>query len=78
MNVDPDAMVAAMANTVDERISVSFQFLTKAITKAVINVANAVNVRAIFSEIPSCTRFVSAVMRVVISPAPSLSKNAMF
>ena len=67
-----------MANMVDDKINVNFQYFIKPITNAVMNVARAVRVRAIFSEIPSCTRFVSAVIRVVISPAPNLSKKAMF
>ncbi len=45
---------------------------------AVTNVANAVTVSPIFSDMPSWIKFVSAVILVVTSPAPSLSKKAMF
>ena len=78
INLDPPPITLARANTVEERISVSFQYLINPMTKAVIKVASAVRVSAIFSERPSWTRLVSAVILVVISPAPSLSKKAMF
>ena len=71
-------MISTIDQTVDDRIKVNFQYLTKPITKAVMKVAIAVNVRPTFSDMPSCTKLVSAVMRVVISPAPNLSKKAMF
>ena len=70
--------MATMANTVDDKIRVSFQYLMNPIMKAVKKVARAVSVSAIFSEMPSWTKLVSAVIRVVISPAPSLSKKPMF
>jgi hypothetical protein len=70
--------VTTMATTVEHRISVSFQYLMKPITTAATKVAMAVKVNPTFSEIPSWTRLVSAVMRVVISPAPSSSKKAIF
>ena len=47
-------------------------------TKAETNMATAESVRPTFSEMPSWIRLVSAVMRVVTSPAPSLSKKPMF
>ena len=76
--IEPIPKVAEMAITVDVKISVSFQYTTKPITKAVMNVDMLCSVRATFCDIPSCIRFVSPVILVVISPAPSLSKNPMF
>ena len=74
MKLEPPAIMATIEKTVEDKISVSFQYLMKAIMKAVTKVATAESVSAIFSDSPSCTRLVSAVIRVVISPAPSLSK----
>lgn len=78
MKVDPVPIIRVIAITVENRMSVSFHDLIKPMTKAVKKVAKAVTVRPIFSEIPSWMRLVSAVILVVISPAPSLSKKAMF
>lgn len=47
-------------------------------TKAEMNVVSPVIVKPTFSEIPSWTRFKSAVMQFITSPVPSVSKNAMF
>ena len=78
INVDPEPMTRRIANTVDDKINVNFQYCIKPMTNAVMKVATAVSVRAIFSDIPSWTKLVSDVIRVVISPAPSLSKKAIF
>jgi hypothetical protein len=67
-----------MAKTVEKRIRVSFQYVTKAMIKAEIKVEKPARVRPTFSEIPSWITFVSAVMRVVTVPAPRLSKKPMF
>jgi hypothetical protein len=78
MNLEPPPIIVQIVKMVDVRMRVKRQYLTKPITKAVMNVAIAVKVRPIFSLIPSWMRLVSAVIRVVISPAPSLSKKAIF
>ena len=78
MKVEPPPMAKVMAKTVDMRIRVSFQYLMKAIMKAAMKVAIAVSVSPVFSEMPSWMRFVSAVILVVISPAPNKSKKAIF
>ena len=77
-NEDPTPKVSDIAITVDVRISVSFQYTTYPITKAVIKVDRLCKVNATFCDIPSCIRLVSPVMRVVVSPAPRLSKNPIF
>ena len=74
MNLPTIPMVRTIATTVLDRIRVSFQYLMKPTTKAETKVASAVKVSPTFSLIPSWIKFVSAVIRVVISPAPSLSK----
>lgn len=71
-------MLTTMAMTVENRMRVSFQYLTKPMTNAETKVATAAKVRETFSLIPSWIRFVSEVMRVVTSPAPILSKKPMF
>lgn len=48
------------------------------ITNAEMNVVSPVIVKPTFSEMPSWTRFRSAVMQLITSPVPSVSKNAMF
>jgi hypothetical protein len=59
MKLEPPPMMAEIANTVEERIRVSFQLLMKPMTNAVKKVANALMVSPTFSEMPSWTRLVS-------------------
>jgi hypothetical protein len=61
----------AVAKAVEVRIRASFQYFMNAMTNAATNVETEVRARATFSDIPSWTRFVSEVICVTISPAPS-------
>src|ERR1700722_20457503 len=78
MNEEHILMDPTIATIDDNNMRAMRQLLTKLTMKAVPKFAHEYKVRESLPVRASWIRFVSAVILVVISPAPRTSKNAMF